>query len=238
MRLVAISHLPDAFAALWADAANIRGADQVDANLRWYILQSVLAIWEPDRDDLEDRLIAHIEKAMREAKLITSWTHPDPEAEAPPLAFTRALCRAWTLGLPEAAHPLLDRADRLTLAQVALKLTMPGIPYVYQGTELAAHNLTDPDNRLAVDFEAVQTATCAKSRLTRILVDLRRKIPTFFESADARAEQPAPGLIHLIREGVTGRLVVAVSLDAQNPVAGNLWPDRGQSPVAVSWDPQ
>lgn len=238
MRLVAISHMPDLFAELWDAASTLPHADQVDPNLRWYILQSLLAVWEPDRDDLESRLHAHIEKAMREAKLITSWTHPDTEAEQPPQAFTRALCRAWAEALPEAAHPLMDRADRLTLAQTALKLTMPGIPYVFQGAEVVLHNLTDPDNRLRVDFDAVSAATCAKSRLTRVLVDLRRKMPEFFETASVSATEPRAGQLQLIRQGPTGTLTVTVALDASSAPMGNLWPDRGEGPVSVRWEPQ
>ncbi|WP_136684727.1 malto-oligosyltrehalose synthase [Falsirhodobacter xinxiangensis] len=238
MRLVAISHMPDSFLALWRRASDMPQADAVDANLRWYILQSLLAMWEPDRGDIEDRLRAHIEKAMREAKRITSWTHPDAAAEAAPLAFAHALCRSWTLGLPEDAHPLLDRADRLTLVQTALKLTMPGIPYVYQGTEVSAHNLTDPDNRLPVDHAAVRGATCAKSRLTRVLVDLRRKMPDFFRDAGVRVDQPAPGQLRLIRQGASGRLTVTAALDASTPAPGNLWPDRENGPVSVLWEPR
>lgn len=238
MRLVAISHMPDRFAELWDAACGLAGAGDVDANLRWYIVQSLLAIWEPDRDDLESRLHEHMEKAMREAKLITSWTHPDTQAEGPPQAFTRALCRAWTGVLPRAAHPIMDRADRLTLVQTALKLTMPGIPYVYQGAELALHQLTDPDNRLAVDFDTVAAATCAKSRLTRVLVDLRRKMPDFFAQASVRAAQPQPGQMQLLREGTSGVLTVTVALDATNPAPGNLWPDRGTGPVSVLWTPR
>jgi (1->4)-alpha-D-glucan 1-alpha-D-glucosylmutase len=105
--------------------------------------------------DFVARIAAYMEKALREAKVHTSWTSPDEGYEAAVKGFVAAI-----LG----SRPFLDelaalagrvaRAGRLSsLAQVALKCAAPGVPDVYQGCELWDLSLVDPDNRRAVDFE-------------------------------------------------------------------------------------
>ncbi|WP_045387533.1 malto-oligosyltrehalose synthase [Falsirhodobacter sp. alg1] len=231
MRLVAISHLPHQFDALWQDANRMPHAEGVDANLRWYILQSLLAIWETGRSDLGDRLATHIEKAMREAKLVTNWTHPDAEAEKRAQVFAAALCAHWHTMLPEAARALMLRGDQLSLAQVALKFGLPGIPYIYQGTEVMAHHLTDPDNRLLVDFAAVSSAKTAKAKLTRQMMALRSHNPAFFEHADAHADTPATGVLRLTRTYQGDRLEIHVALDGSSLSDGS-----ENSPVRLFWN--
>jgi (1->4)-alpha-D-glucan 1-alpha-D-glucosylmutase len=101
------------------------------------------------------RILAYLEKALREAKVHTSWTSPDEPYEAAVRSFAEAVL---------SARPFLDelsalagrvaRAGRLSsLAQVALKCAAPGVPDVYQGCELWDLSLVDPDNRRPVDFE-------------------------------------------------------------------------------------
>ncbi|MGR3463487.1 malto-oligosyltrehalose synthase [Limimaricola sp.] len=155
MRLVAVSHLPEAFLALWEHSEDVDGAQEIDPNLRWYILQTLLAMWEEGRGDVAERLGQHVEKAMREAKEVTTWTHQNAEAEAAAQRFATALAESWGGELPAGAAQLMTRGEALSLAQAALKLVMPGVPDIYQGTEVGAFQLTDPDNRMAVDFRAI-----------------------------------------------------------------------------------
>ncbi|MCP1170545.1 malto-oligosyltrehalose synthase [Limimaricola litoreus] len=155
MRLVAISHLPEAFLALWEHSETVEGAQEIDPNLRWYILQTLLAMWEEGRGDIAERLGQHVEKAMREAKEVTTWTHQNQEAEAAAQRFAAALAASWAREMPAGAGQLMARGEVLSLAQTALKMVMPGIPDIYQGTEVGAFQLTDPDNRMAVDFRAI-----------------------------------------------------------------------------------
>jgi (1->4)-alpha-D-glucan 1-alpha-D-glucosylmutase len=97
-----------------------------------------------------------MEKAMREAKLKTSWLNPNSEYES---AVKGLLGQLLT---DEAAisilEPLALEMARLgfynTLAQLVIKLTTPGVPDFYQGTELLDLSLVDPDNRRPVDYEA------------------------------------------------------------------------------------
>jgi (1->4)-alpha-D-glucan 1-alpha-D-glucosylmutase len=101
-----------------------------------------------------DRMHAYAEKAMREAAEGTSWHGQDPDFEA---AVHQAVDRAYD---DPALHRLLDELiTEITpygwsnsLSQKLVQLAMPGIPDVYQGTELYDYSLVDPDNRRPVDF--------------------------------------------------------------------------------------
>jgi (1->4)-alpha-D-glucan 1-alpha-D-glucosylmutase len=107
------------------------------------------------------RLEAYMVKAMREAKLFSSWLNPNLPYERAVSDFLRKLV---TPG--EQDEFLRDFRDFLSgitraglhnsLAQVLLKLTVPGVPDVYQGNELWDFSLVDPDNRRPVDYERRQ----------------------------------------------------------------------------------
>lgn len=107
--------------------------------------------------DLVHRLREYMIKAIREAKLHTSWISPNESYEAATTAFVENL-----LVGPLAARflpaflPFQRRVAQLgmvnSLAQTVLKLTAPGVPDFYQGTELWDLTLVDPDNRRPVDF--------------------------------------------------------------------------------------
>jgi (1->4)-alpha-D-glucan 1-alpha-D-glucosylmutase len=148
MRLVAMTHRPQAFARVWEASATLPGADAVEPATRWYVVQSLLALLEDGREGLDERLVEHLEKAMREAREVTNWTHPRPEAEAAAEDFARSLARDWANALPEGARELIARAEELSLAQVALKVLMPGIPDFYQGAEAPPpHRSRQPPGR-------------------------------------------------------------------------------------------
>lgn len=239
MRLVALSHLPDAWADLWALACDRMG--DIEPNLRWYILQSWLAIVETGRADVPGRLAAHVEKAMREAKVVTSPTHPDRAAEAPAMAAARALATDWQ-DPPEPARLLMARADDLSLAQLAIKLMLPGIPDIYQGSEAAVHHLTDPDNRLRVDFEALTRPlpyglSGRKHDLTRAMLILRRHVD-LCGTITAKGD-PATGLTfrHETADGVL-TVVIAPGGKAQAGTGRAIWPPNpGTEAVAITWAP-
>ena len=205
MRLVAMSHLPEEFAALWQAAAAMPEMG-VGANLRWYVVQAWLAVWEPGRADVPGRLAEHVRKAMREAKEVTTHTEPDAAAETAALDWTAALCAAWETP-PAPALRLQARGAVLSLAQLALKLMLPGVPDTYQGTEDAAFHLTDPDNRLPVDFAALAERGPsgelgrAKTALLRKLLALRRAEPALFAAGDVQVTGEAGGPLELVRSG-------------------------------------
>ncbi|GAB3518254.1 malto-oligosyltrehalose synthase [Arthrobacter monumenti] len=118
------------------------------ANLLW---QAVIGAWPASRE----RLHAYAEKASREAGNSTLWTAPDEEFEA---AMHRLIDAAFDN--PEVNRIVTDFVREIdgfgksnSLSAKIVQLTMPGVPDVYQGTELWEDSLVDPDNRRPVDFD-------------------------------------------------------------------------------------
>ena len=108
-----------------------------------------------------------MEKALREAKRNTSWIEPDAAYEERVKAFCRALLRAPPVPAPTSSRsPPRSRAPATAprSAQLLLKLTVPGVPDIYQGDELLALSLVDPDNRRRVDW----------ARRRELLAEVRR----------------------------------------------------------------
>jgi (1->4)-alpha-D-glucan 1-alpha-D-glucosylmutase len=103
-----------------------------------------------------ERILAYAEKALREAKVHTSWTSPDEAYEGGVARFIEAILSSpQFLAELAALAGRVARAGRLSsLAQVALKCAAPGVPDVYQGCEQWNLSLVDPDNRRPVDFDA------------------------------------------------------------------------------------
>ncbi|MBY6005069.1 malto-oligosyltrehalose synthase [Salipiger bermudensis] len=205
-RLIALTHLPDSAAALWQQAEALDAPHPPDDSSRWYILQSALALWEPQRDDLEERLSAHLQKALREAKELTDWHVPDEEAEAQAAAFATALLADWRRAEPAALRDLVALGERLSLVQLALRCMVPGVPDIYQGSETGTFALTDPDNRAPLDPAAPVSAFGArKMALLDDLLTLRRQHRDVFARGECRIERDGSAL-RLVRS-LSGREV-------------------------------
>ena len=219
MRIAAISHLPEAFADLDRAAAALPQAEGVEPRWRWYVVQSALAIWHDD-PAIRDRLASHIEKAMREAKLTSFWTNPDEAAEAAVKALAEAVLDQWREP-PPALTALLGRGRALGIAQLAFQMLMPGFPDIYRGDEAELLALTDPDNRLAVDWHVLawEPAPGSKAEWTRALLALRRESADFLARATARIEA-ADGTLRLIREGGGQRIAVELR---PGPAPADAW---------------
>ncbi len=169
VRLHALSELPREWSrhlTAWAraNAANRTRVDGRPAPERadeYLFYQTLLAVWPPGATslppDLVERVQQYLLKAVREAKVRTSWMVADEEYEAALLRFVERSLTGPTAArflpqlLPFAA--LLARLGMVaSLAQTVLKAVSPGVPDVYQGTELWDLTLVDPDNRRPVDF--------------------------------------------------------------------------------------
>jgi (1->4)-alpha-D-glucan 1-alpha-D-glucosylmutase len=159
MRLAILSelHRPWSLVAKRLDELGARhrtpiGPSAADA----YRVHQVLAALWSDGDDLRARVGAYALKAARESKERTSWLHPDDAYERALDQYVGALFEDEAIGA--ALTPIAADLARLgfvhTITQVVLKHTLPGIPDLYQGTELLDLSLVDPDNRRPVDFEA------------------------------------------------------------------------------------
>jgi malto-oligosyltrehalose synthase len=131
------------------------------------LLQMIVGAWPPDlaAEDIAGcaaycaRLAAWQQKALREAKLATDWTAPDEAYESSARRFLEGIfdraSSTLLLGkIATFAHRIAPAGAVNGLAQVLLKLTSPGVPDIYQGTEFWDLSLVDPDNRRDVDFMA------------------------------------------------------------------------------------
>ena len=127
----------------------------IDPDTEYLLWQTVVGAWPISRD----RLAGYLTKAVREAKRRTSWVAPDQEYEAAVLALA-----ARATDDPELAGSIAsfvagiagDAAVNSLGAKLA-QLTMPGVPDVYQGCEVAGLSLVDPDNRREVDFARMRS---------------------------------------------------------------------------------
>ncbi len=130
--------------------APLRAGGAPDAVEEYTIFQTLVGAWplEPER------LCAYMCKALREAKRNTSWVEPDTGWEERVLAYCRGLYEhaPFRAAFDPFAERVAAAGELHALRQTALKLTVPGVPDVYQGDELVALALVDPDNRRPVDW--------------------------------------------------------------------------------------
>ena len=151
-RIGALSTMAEEWVAL--AQAWVREADAPDEHCAYLVLQTLAGCWPIEPERLE----AYVEKALREAKLRTSWAAPDEAYEARARAFARGLVLSPPEGFVAFAERVAEEGRRAALGQLLLKLTSPGVPDVYQGDELEALSLVDPDNRRPVDWQARRAA--------------------------------------------------------------------------------
>ncbi|HEX7197337.1 MAG TPA: malto-oligosyltrehalose synthase [Candidatus Limnocylindria bacterium] len=183
-RLAVLSEDPqgwqDAVAQLSAASEAHRDAiDLPSAADAYLFFQSVIGAWPIGAE----RLAAYMIKASREGKRRTSWTAPDPAYEAALARFVGGcMGDPRFLDLAERlVRSVIDAGRRAALGQLALQLTAPGVPDVYQGNELWDLSLVDPDNRRPVDFDVRR----------RLLAEARNMGP---EDAWARRDEGVPKL--------------------------------------------
>jgi (1->4)-alpha-D-glucan 1-alpha-D-glucosylmutase len=201
-QITVLAEAPD----LWAETLDrlLELAPLPDPGFGSLLWQAAVGSWPLDRD----RLHGYAEKTMREAGDRTTWADPDPTYEK---AVHAAVDAAYDDGAVRSVVEGL--VDRLTgpgwsnsLAAKAIAVTMPGVPDVYQGSELEERSLVDPDNRRPVDFglrrsmladalgpaDRLDDPRRAKLALTAAGLRLRRDRPELFAAyAPLAAEGPA-----------------------------------------------
>jgi len=180
----------------------LRGRLIPDTSTEWLIYQTIVGMWPAPRsgrraDDLpgaewletaRERLTAYMAKATKEAKLLTSWTDPDPAYEESVARFIEALLDP-AAGAGRDESPFLADVSRFvariaragiwnSLSRVLVHCTAPGTPDTYQGDAAWTFTLVDPDNRRPVDF----------ARRAALLDEVRQIFPDALdaERADAR----------------------------------------------------
>jgi len=175
-RLYALSEMPEAWAAAagrWREQnfslkREMRGHLVPDPEAEWAFYQALAGAWPPDLDPddanglaaLAERMAQFALKAAREAKLHTSWTATDPGYEQALEHFARGtldprISSAFLSDFARVLRPVVVAGALNALTQTLIKLAAPGVPDVYQGTELWDFSLVDPDNRRPVDFQQI-----------------------------------------------------------------------------------
>jgi (1->4)-alpha-D-glucan 1-alpha-D-glucosylmutase len=144
--------------AAWVEAvsrwyvsnARHRTGEFPDRGTEYFLYQTLIGAWPISKE----RLVTYARKAMREAKDQTSWLVPNAVYEAAVEQFCRSLVddEEFVADLEKFLAGLMGDAQITSLSLTLLKLTAPGIPDIYQGTELWDLSLVDPDNRRLVDY--------------------------------------------------------------------------------------
>ena len=160
-RINVLSEIPDAWRRrlqTWQrlnrrHRAMVDGAPVPGANTEYLIYQTLVGAWPIDAE----RLTAYLLKATREAKVHTSWINPNKPYDEALARFAQAILdRQRSAAFLDDFMPFQMRVAHFgalnSLAQTLIKLTAPGVPDFYQGTELWDLSLVDPDNRRPVDW--------------------------------------------------------------------------------------
>jgi (1->4)-alpha-D-glucan 1-alpha-D-glucosylmutase len=222
-RLAVLSTMPEAWRArveAWEAIAWSWDHD-VDGGDRYMLLQTIVGAWPEEGATAEfaDRVKAWQQKALREGKLRSSWEAPDEAYEAAAAALVDAYLAdaRFVAEVTAFVADLAPTAEANTLVQTVLRYTLPGVPDLYQGTELADLSLVDPDNRRPVDYAARQAllgsdTAPAKFRLIVDLLALRRAEPALFADGDyvAVAVDGSDRVLAFTRTGGGKTLRVAV----------------------------
>ena len=263
-RLLALSEIPwewRAWLEEWRELnapAKTRIGDRMapDADEEYRLYQMLLGAWPLPPQECDDvfreRIQTHLRKAVSEAKVNTSVLHPNEAWLEACDRFVASLLDPRGVFLPR-FRPAAERLARLgmvnSLAQTTLKLTVPGVPDIYQGNEGWDFSLVDPDNRRAVDHRGLRALAeeaarstpgdllalwrtgAIKLALTRALLCFRREHEALFREGAYEAVEIegilAPHAVGFIRShGVDRLLVLTPRLGAHLA-----WP-----PIGAAWN--
>lgn len=130
----------------WGDA-------EPDRNMEYFIYQTLTGVWPISGD----RLLHYLEKVGREAKVHTSWNRVNRQYEKSLQEFAQGIIsdKPFIRELEDLLETLVIPGRINSLSQTLLKLTLPGVPDIYQGCEVWNFSLVDPDNRREVDYHAL-----------------------------------------------------------------------------------
>lgn len=220
LRLLSATHLP----ALWE--RTIRSLERaagdetiVDPLDRYFMYQTAMGFWAPQEEagTRRKRLSAYAMKAAREAKRHTAWTEQNAAYEDALASLAERLCRGEAASaLDRWVGEIAPVSEGLDIARLVLKLTIPGIPDIYQGTEFADHSLVDPDNRRPVDFaqrrQALASGSSPRLEVIRTLLSARRDHARLFAEGSYTPLSAPHGHLHFARSSGARRLTVQVRL--------------------------
>ncbi|PZG14045.1 malto-oligosyltrehalose synthase [Micromonospora craterilacus] len=233
-RLAVLSELPQR----WAEQVDrwMAAVPLPDAALAHLLWQTAVGAWPIERE----RLHAYAEKAAREAAASTSWADPDPAFEQAMHALVDAVYDDPTVhaSVAEFAAEITPAGWSNSLGQKLIQLAMPGVPDIYQGTELWDNSLVDPDNRRPVDFgvrqellarldagwqPAVDDTGAAKLLVVSRTLRLRRDRPELFTDYQPVVAH-GPAARHAVAFDRGGAIAVATRLPLGLAASGG-WRD-------------
>ena len=202
-RLCTLSEIPNEWrqaVGRWsAQNQRHRRGEWPSRNAEYLLYQTLVGAFPLDAE----RAKAYLLKAAREEKRHTSWTESNPDYEAALSSFVDGVLgdRDFLAELERFTQPLIAAGRINSLSQTLIKLTAPGVPDLYQGSELWDLSLVDPDNRRAVDYglrkrllaecpELTAEAALARSDeglpklwLIQRVLRARREAPELFDGA-------------------------------------------------------
>ena len=217
-RIGVLSQVP----SLWSELVESweRSTSPPDPITGLFLWQNMFGVWPASgevSDQLRRRLHDYAEKAIREAALHTTWNEPDDDFERAVHDWLDAVIDGPVgVELTALVTRLAPHGHSDALGQKLIALTAPGVPDIYQGTELWEDSLVDPDNRRAVDYpqrrDALRSLEHPKIRVVREALTLRRERPGTFLSGGYRPV-PADGEAaeHLVSYLRGDDVLVAVS---------------------------
>lgn len=209
---------------------------------KWMIYQALAGVWpvtlRPDDKAglkaLEARFLPYVEKALREEKLRTRWDDTNDAYEQAVMGYARHLLSPanarFLQDFYRSLQPFIRAGLVNSLTQTIIKLTAPGVPDIYQGSEALNFSLVDPDNRLPPDFRALDAGLphgtpppfaltaenwlrgqSKQSAIARLL-NVRKHNPALFRQGDYLPLQPtgeqAQNLIAFARYHADSALIV------------------------------
>ncbi len=253
-RLALLSEMPEEWAVAvrkWMRHNDEYRAGLVDRNIEYLLYQVLVGAWPLTKE----RTVAYIQKASKEAKTHTSWLAPNTAYDEALVGFVESIFEDAQFGqmLEDFVAPLIAPGRVNSLAQTLLKLTAPGIPDVYQGTELWDLSLVDPDNRRPVDYRqrigllgelgglkvedilARDDEGLPKLFLIRRALKLRRQLPEAFGAEAsyeplAAAGTAAENVVAFTRWGVVATVVPRLVLGVRDG-----WGDTTVELPAGAW---
>ena len=220
-RMLVLSEIPDAFAEAvrrWsARNRKYRSGDQIDTGTEWFLYQTMVGAWPISAERLRD----YMRKAMREAKVRTSWVWNNVEYEGALNEYIDKLLgdKKFVTEMEAFVGEIVMAGRVNSLAQTLLKYTAPGVPDMYQGGELWDFSLVDPDNRRPVDYALRkkllrEIASMDVAQVMKRSDDGLPKLWLVHEALRLRNEHPewfgaAAAYVPLIAEGAQSERVIA-----------------------------
>ncbi len=194
-RISVLSQIPDEWADLVTRVFDEFPPPAEDAG--YFLLQVIVGVWPElggPTDDLRSRLHGYADKALREAAVHTTWTDQDADFESGVHRWIDTLIDSGGGLLGPFVERIAPAGRDNSLVAKAVQLLGPGIPDVYQGTEVWEDSLVDPDNRRFVDYGPLRSGAVARAghpkfMLVRELLRLRRAHP---EALNGGAYVPLP----------------------------------------------